>query len=1313
MKTRYTEKEIELAKRVLDYYRESLRYDTISGVRFGPGDFVDQAYREISPSSPFFYFDLKNHDALRAVVRHCARKNRETWERLGKPREGVESRFRFFYAPMLVPFPSEPGSEMRYFAPFYVEFLQPSWAKKSGKKRRFAKGLDGVVALRFKVASRTDIYDAENDKDFFGHSSMEVNLALFGRPFYLLDEEFMQRLSRARERRGRTGKIETYSHLIESMALIFEAIDGGYAGLDSTQKRIERFLGQLEEARNKTASNTYSHRISFESAKLGTFVFVVDTAELDSSDKYNGGMLNLYAQMLDDGRLDTSGNLFLDYLIGSPIAKAPVPDESMARSEEGKGWRFKRFGIEDRVALARKQYGAFDANYALTKSQRYALQVAKSGLSIVPVSGPPGTGKTSLLRAFVADYVVESALRVIRQKDEGREFDEIEFPPPIAAFSTNNQAQRNIIEGMTEGYLSAKKAGPFYQRWLDASIDFKEFETVDGIGLYVPMLKSSFSDDGDLSLTINNLLAIRLDIRRKAEERAKEFLEKAQSCLQDFATVEVTHANAKRLLHKLYRRLAADIRDKIEKIEKEIHIAVDEKLERFEKNLSLLETAARLAHRDDLAEDIAEDTKSEGEMALAISDVENFIGKAESLLRQRSEEHREVVAEQERAQKSAAAEAKAEFESHSAEIGAEYGKQIEEAGEKSKEEKTNFSRLQSDLRRIEEQLAAIESERKRFFAKIWPWTRQRLRREAELMADEAEQARAEIREAERRIRGFEKEARDLSDKRDVAISRAKQEADRRLRSRVDGIIDEINKRWQKREAWYAEAFADMGFDDAEAAERAVETFSKVEKSGYFGPEDALRKLEETSAGLDTSLRLHLFFASMHLLETVLLLKMIEGTDREVCPACGKPGVAVGEKLIKHDACGFKMRRVVPDGRNGERRLSDGEIERVLTGGMILSDHTYYAPVENREGWYNMQAVYGASARETLSQLRDLLPLFPLLNTTAQSFFSVFSYKDKAVGKKVLPEGFFEYLFVDEAGMVLPSLMANLYAGRKVLLFGDEKQIEPVYPFGGDEIVDEVVADRAAEGDGTLREMIRDGYSLLKMSAMSLANRALYIEDKNAVRADKGAPIWLLQHFRCKDPIVTYCNKLVYDGKIEPLAGEDEEMCHLVFVEHAENMSTEHNICTAEAEIVAELVNEHLFEGYGLDEIGVITPYRNQAEAIKRTLAKQGYDTNTIQIGTVHKFQGSERRVILFSTSSGANSPRRGAALFMNRDRGNMLNVAVSRAKERFVLIGCREIIAPDNICYSGMLVEHIESWYPGGSCLKSHASDASLSTLSG
>jgi len=84
-------------------------------------------------------------------------------------------------------------------------------------------------------------------------------------------------------------------------------------------------------------------------------------------------------------------------------------------------------------------------------------------------------------------------------------------------------------------------------------------------------------------------------------------------------------------------------------------------------------------------------------------------------------------------------------------------------------------------------------------------------------------------------------------------------------------------------------------------------------------------------------------------------------------------------------------------------------------------------------------------------------------------------------------------------------------------------------------------------------------------------------------------------------------------------------------------------------------------------VGIVTPFKAQQEIlsdrIKRELGIQ------MQVGTVHTFQGGEREIIIFSPVYDANY--QGAFFF---DAGpNMLNVAVSRAKDSFLVFGASEI----------------------------------------
>jgi superfamily I DNA and/or RNA helicase len=104
-------------------------------------------------------------------------------------------------------------------------------------------------------------------------------------------------------------------------------------------------------------------------------------------------------------------------------------------------------------------------------------------------------------------------------------------------------------------------------------------------------------------------------------------------------------------------------------------------------------------------------------------------------------------------------------------------------------------------------------------------------------------------------------------------------------------------------------------------------------------------------------------------------------------------------------------------------------------------------------------------------------------------------------------------------------------------------------------------------------------------------------------------------------------------------------------------------------------------------VGIITPFKGQKLMIKSALKKNSIDTSGLTIGTVHALQGAERPIILFSSVYGKNNM--GGGYFF--DKGvNMLNVAVSRAKENFIVFGCPEVFQGSNGTPSSLLYKHIE-----------------------
>lgn len=109
--------------------------------------------------------------------------------------------------------------------------------------------------------------------------------------------------------------------------------------------------------------------------------------------------------------------------------------------------------------------------------------------------------------------------------------------------------------------------------------------------------------------------------------------------------------------------------------------------------------------------------------------------------------------------------------------------------------------------------------------------------------------------------------------------------------------------------------------------------------------------------------------------------------------------------------------------------------------------------------------------------------------------------------------------------------------------------------------------------------------------------------------------------------------------------------------------------------------------YEAGEIGVIVPFRNQIANVRELLAaKLGEETaDAILVDTVERFQGSERPVILFSTviqnlfQADMISASRFDAEDDDGDIDSMdvdrkLNVAVTRAQERFYVVGKEPVL---------------------------------------
>lgn len=299
----------------------------------------------------------------------------------------------------------------------------------------------------------------------------------------------------------------------------------------------------------------------------------------------------------------------------------------------------------------------------------------------------------------------------------------------------------------------------------------------------------------------------------------------------------------------------------------------------------------------------------------------------------------------------------------------------------------------------------------------------------------------------------------------------------------------------------------------------------------------------------------------------------------------------------------------------------------------------------------------------------------------------------------------DLLIVDEAGQTSPEIASPAFSlAKRAIVVGDEQQISPVWgirkPLDIALALESGVIKAEKEFEALdERGLITSKSSVMKVAAMVCPYR----------KYDHG--LFLCEHRRCYDEIISYCNELVYKNKLQPCrgkAGVDDKrpkgmMRYPVFGYHDIRTDRSERIGSSrinrkEATEIAmwlQLHYEAICEEYASmdnpvlkqDVLAVITPFKKQVKVIKEELKKAlGERSENIAVGTVHTFQGGERRIIIFSTTYGAED----GCSFIDREH-SLMNVAVSRAKDAFWVFGCRDCLRDKSEKIpSGLLDRYVE-----------------------
>lgn len=292
---------------------------------------------------------------------------------------------------------------------------------------------------------------------------------------------------------------------------------------------------------------------------------------------------------------------------------------------------------------------------------------------------------------------------------------------------------------------------------------------------------------------------------------------------------------------------------------------------------------------------------------------------------------------------------------------------------------------------------------------------------------------------------------------------------------------------------------------------------------------------------------------------------------------------------------------------------------------------------------------------------------------------------------------FSLAIIDEASQILePQIIGILSAKhkdgteaiKKFVLIGDHKQLPAVCLQNNEQAKIESKELKDIGFDSCKTSLFE------RLLQQNKDTRAIYELRKQGRMHPEVAQIANQLFYNSKLDIVPLEHqKRQLEGKLNCKTDIENIVCNkrIAFINcKAENYCTNNKINTAEAKLIAEIAAnvlnryKELGKVFNSETIGIIVPYRNQIEEVKRHIKEFGIEKlNNITIDTVERYQGSQREVIIYGFT--VRQKYQLAFLTANTFTDNgitidrKLNVALTRAKEQLFLVGDKDVLSNNKI----------------------------------
>ncbi|XP_035969735.2 DNA replication ATP-dependent helicase/nuclease DNA2 [Halichoerus grypus] len=281
---------------------------------------------------------------------------------------------------------------------------------------------------------------------------------------------------------------------------------------------------------------------------------------------------------------------------------------------------------------------------------------------------------------------------------------------------------------------------------------------------------------------------------------------------------------------------------------------------------------------------------------------------------------------------------------------------------------------------------------------------------------------------------------------------------------------------------------------------------------------------------------------------------------------------------------------------------------------------------------------------------------------------------------------FDFCIVDEASQISqPVCLGPLFFSRRFVLVGDHQQLPPL------------VLNHEARALGMSESLFK------------------------RLEQNKNAVVQLTVQYRMNSKIMSLSNKLTYEGKLE--CGSDKVANAVISLPHFKDVKLElefyadysenpwmigvfepnNPVCflntdkvpapeqvekggvsnMTEAKLIVFLTSIFIKAGCKPSDIGIIAPYRQQLKIINDLLFHSSI--RMVEVNTVDKYQGRDKSIILVSF---VRSNKDGPLGELLKD-WRRLNVAITRAKHKLILLGC--VPSLNRYPPLGKLLDHLNS----------------------